>query len=88
MWTPLVRRVSAIILAGMFIGAVYSFGKVDLIGHTLIVAGLFAIIADDGGEKALVRYPWLIPVGYASALSLFLSLYYVAHAVLFGTSLT
>ena len=88
MWTPLVRRVAAIILAGMFIGAVYSFGKVDLIGHTLIVAGLLAIIADDGGKKALVRYPWLVPVGYASALSLFLSLYYVAHAILFGTSIT
>jgi hypothetical protein len=88
MWTPLVRRVAAIILAGMFISAVFTFGKVDLIGHTLIVAGLFGIIADDGGKKALVRYPWLVPVGYASALSLFLSLYYVAHAILFGTSLT
>ncbi len=88
MWSPLVRRVGATILAGMFISAVLEFGKVDLIGHTLIVAALLAIIADDGGKKALVRYPWLAPVGYASALSLFLSLYYVAHALIFGTSLT
>jgi hypothetical protein len=88
MWTPLVRRLGAIILAGMFISAVFEFGKIDLIGHTLIVAALIAIIADNGGEKSLVRYPWLAPVGYASALGLFLALYYVGHAVIFGTSLT
>ena len=57
------RRVAAIILAGMFIGAVVEFGKIDLIGHTLIVAALLAIVADDGGKKELVRYPWLVPVG-------------------------
>jgi hypothetical protein len=88
MWTPLVRRVAAIILAGMFISAVFAFGKVDLIGHTLIVVALLGIIADDGGDRAMVSYPWIAPVAYASALSLFLSLYYVGHAILFGTSLT
>lgn len=88
MWTPLVRRIAAIILATMFISAVITFGKVDLIGHTLIVAGLLAIVADDGGRRSLVRLPWLVPVGYASALTFFLSLYYVAHTMLFGTSLT
>jgi hypothetical protein len=88
MWTPLVYRLAAIILAGMFISAVLAFGKIDLIGHTLIVAALIAIIADDGGKKELVRYPWLAPVGYASALGMFLAAYYVAHAVIFGTSLT
>lgn len=88
MWSPLVHRLGAAILAGMFITAVFEFGKVDLIGHTLIVVALFAIIADDGGKKALVRYPYLMPVGYAAALGLFLAVYYGAHAVLFGTSLT
>jgi hypothetical protein len=88
MWTPLVRRVGAVILAGMFVSAVLEFGKVDLIGHTLIVAALLGIIVDDGGKRALVRYPWLMPVGYTAALGLFLSLYYVAHALIFGTSLT
>jgi hypothetical protein len=87
-WSPLVRRLGATILAGMFIAAVLEFGKVDLIGHTLIIVALFALIADDGGKKALVRYPWLMPVSYGSALALFLAFYYVAHAVLFGTSLT
>ena len=41
MWTPLVRRVAAIMLAAMFVSAVFEFGKIDLIGHTLIVVVLF-----------------------------------------------
>lgn len=88
LWTPLVRRVAAIMLAGMFISAVISFGKVDLIGHTLIVVVLFAIIGDNRGDRQLVKYPWLMPVGYAAALSLFLATYYVAHSVAFGTPIT
>ncbi len=88
LWTPLVRRIGAIVLAGMFISAVFEFGKIDLIGHTLIVVVLLGIVADDGGKRALIRFPWLVPVGYAAALSGFLSLYYVAHAILFGTSIT
>lgn len=88
MWTPLVRRIAAVLLAAMFVSAVAEFGKIDLIGHTLIVVVLFAIIADNGGNRALVRYPWLTPVAYASALSLFLTIYYVAHTLLFGTSIT
>ena len=88
MWTPLVRRMGAVILAAMFVSAVFEFGKVDLVGHTLIVVVLFAIIADNGGKAALVRYPWLVPAAYAGVLSLFLAIYYVAHTLLFGTSIT
>ncbi|HZP75525.1 MAG TPA: hypothetical protein VFB45_05230 [Pseudolabrys sp.] len=85
-WTPLVRRVAAVMLTGMFVSAVAEFGKIDMIGHTLIVAVLLALIADRGSEHKLVRHPWLAPVGYASALAAFLSLYYVAHAAIYGTS--
>jgi hypothetical protein len=88
MWTPLVRRMSAIILAAMFISAVLEFGKVDLIGHTLIVVVLFAIVADRREETIKLRHTWLAPIGYASALAGFLGVYYVAHALLFGSSLT
>ena len=62
MWTPLVRRVAAIMLSAMFISAVFAFGKVDLIGHTLIVVVLFAIIADDRVQAPELRHQWLIPV--------------------------
>jgi hypothetical protein len=88
MWTPLVRRVAAIMLAAMFISAVFTFGKIDLIGHSLIVVVLLAIVGDNRGRHELVRYPWLLPVGYAGALSLFLAVYYAAHSLLFGTPIT
>jgi hypothetical protein len=86
-WSPLVRRVAAIMLTPMFIGAVATFGKVDLIGHTLIVVVLFAIAADNRGSRELVRYPYLMPVGYAAALVLFMAAYYGAHSALFNTAI-
>jgi hypothetical protein len=86
-WTPLVRRVAAVMLAAMFVSAVPEFGKIDLIGHALIVVALLGIIADDAGKAAQLRHAWLIPVGYATALATVLATYYVAHAELFGTSI-
>jgi hypothetical protein len=85
-WTPLVRRIGATILAMMFVNAVYPFGKIDLIGHTLIVVALLGIVADDGGEQARLRDSLLIPVAYVSSLAMFLAAYYFGHAELFGTS--
>jgi hypothetical protein len=85
-WTPLVRRVAAIMLAAMFISAVFEFGKIDLIGHSLIVVALFGIIADNGGMAWRLRDSWLLPVTYAASLALFLSAYYFGHATLFGTA--
>jgi len=86
-WTPLVRRVAAIMLTAMFVSAVVEFGKIDLIGHTLIVVALVGIVADDGGKPLRARDSWLLPVGYAASLALFLATYYVAHAALFGTAI-
>jgi hypothetical protein len=86
-WTPLVRRAGAAMLAAMFISAVFEFGKIDMIGHTLIVVALFGIMADDARQPARLRDSWLLPFGYAAALVLFLAAYYVGHAELFGTSI-
>ncbi len=86
-WTPLVRRVGAIILTAMFVSAVFPFGKVDLIGHTLIVVALLAIVSDNGGKPVTrLRYSWIIPVAYASSLVLFMAAYYFGHELLFGTT--
>jgi len=85
-WTPLVRRIGAIMLAAMFISAVFPFGKVDLIGHSLIIVALFGIVADDGGKQARLRHSWLVPFAYASSLTVFLAAYYLGHKVLFGTA--
>jgi hypothetical protein len=86
LWTPLVRRVAAIMLTAMFVSAVFAFGKIDLIGHALIVVALLGIIADDGAKPARIRDFWLVPAAYAASLALFLATYYMVHAELFGTT--
>ena len=86
MWTPLVRRAGAVILTAMFVSAVFDFGKIDLIGHSLIVVALVGIIADDGARAVTLRDSWLIPFAFASSLAIFLATYYFGHAALFGTT--
>ena len=88
MWTPLIRRVAAILLAAMFASAVFGFGRIDLIGHSLILVVLLAIAADSGGKTVLSRRPWLMPVAYTAALTMFLTGYYFTHALIYGTSIT
>ncbi|MEH3117382.1 MAG: hypothetical protein PGN25_07175 [Methylorubrum populi] len=83
-WTPLVRRASAIILAAIFISAIFEFGKIDAVGHSSIVAVLIAVAADDARVAATRRDVVLAPVYYASALMMFLGVYYLAHGVLYG----
>jgi hypothetical protein len=87
-WTPLVRRAAAIMLAGMFISAVFEFGKLDAIGHAPIIAVLLAIVGDRVSAPATSRMRTLAlaPVCFAVALGGFLALYYGLHAALFGTS--
>ena len=87
-WTPLVRRTAAIILAAVFISAVFEFGKIDAIGHSGIIVVLLGIAADDA--KALVRWraAALAPAVYAVALVIFLGLYYVGHAALYDLPIT
>jgi hypothetical protein len=88
-WTPLVRRAAAIVLAGMFVGAIIEFGKLDAIGHAPIVAVLLAIVGDNVSAPVSnrVRTMALAPVCFAAALAGFLALYYVMHAALFGTAI-
>ena len=54
-WTPLVRRSAAIILASMFVTAALEFGKLDAIGHSAIIVVLLAIAADDRRTRVT---PW------------------------------
>jgi hypothetical protein len=88
-WTPLVRRFSAIVLAAMFVSAIFEFGKIDAIGHAPIIVVLLAIVADDvAAVRSKLRIALLAPIGYCIALAGFLCLYYVAHTLLFGTQIT
>ncbi|MCJ2119694.1 hypothetical protein MKK65_24525 [Methylobacterium sp. J-001] len=83
-WTPLVRRVAAIILAAIFVSAVFEFGKVDAIGHSGIIVVLLGIAADDVRMAVRARDVVLAPAWYGAALAIFLFLYYAGHAALFG----
>jgi hypothetical protein len=88
-WTPLVRRAAAIVLAGMFVSAIFEFGKLDAIGHAPIIAVLLAIIGDNVSAPVVkrMRVLALAPACFVAALAGFLGLYYVMHAVLFGTAI-
>lgn len=83
LWTPLVRRCAALVLAGMFIGACFEFGKLDVIGHAVIVIVLLVLIGDDARMEVRRKHLLLAPVGYATALAMFLVMYYGSHAMLF-----
>ena len=88
LWTPLVRRCAAAILAGMFIAACFEFGKIDLIGHSGIIAVLFAIIADNRRvAENDRRVPVLAPATFCVALAATLFVYYAGHAYLFSTAI-
>jgi hypothetical protein len=87
MWTPLVRRVGAIMLSAMFISAMCTFGKMDLLGHTMIIVVLLAIVGDARPRASVLKDQWLIPLAYVAAVATFLIGYYEIHSVLFGTSL-
>jgi hypothetical protein len=86
-WTPLVRRCAAIILTAMFTSAAIQFGRLDVIGHALIVVVLLGIVGDDAEQvhATKLRGYLLVPITYSAALTFFLGIYYGAHAALFGT---
>jgi hypothetical protein len=87
LWTPLIRRLSAIALLVIFTAAVWPFGRIDLIGHGLIMAILLAVAADHSrsshiliGFKSVTRN---IPVGLAAVMVIFVSGYWGLHAAFY-----
>jgi hypothetical protein len=89
LWTPLVRRLSAVSLFIIFNAAVYPFGRIDLIGHALIMAIIVAIAADP--ERQLHFLPAIrkslasVPGALAVALVIFMSGYWGLHFAFFGS---
>ncbi|MHA6692723.1 CopM family metallochaperone [Devosia sp. A449] len=88
LWTPLVRRLSAISLFFIFNAAVYPFGRIDLVGHALIMAIIVAIAADP--ERQLHFFPKIrkslagVPSALAAALLVFATGYWGLHLVFYG----
>ena len=86
LWTALVRRLSAITLFFIFNAAVYPFGRMDLVGHALIMAVIVAIAADPTPQiRFRIRRPlWTIPASLVAAMLLFSASYWGVHGLLYG----
>ena len=81
LWTPLVRRLAAIVLFATFVSAIFEFGKIDAIGHLPIIAALVVIVVEPSLGRHYPRPFWL-PGCFAVALVVFVTAYCAAHAVL------
>ncbi len=88
LWTPLIRRLSAITLFIIFNAAVYPFGRIDLVGHALIMAIIVAIAADHTRQirflPTLKRSLAGIPAALFATITLFAVSYWGLHIALYG----
>jgi hypothetical protein len=84
LWTPLVRGLAATVLAAMFVSAVFEFGRVDAIGHLMIIVILLTVGADNAPAPRRVA---LAPVCYCAALVVTFAAYYGLHAAIYGTQI-
>lgn len=88
LWTPLVRRLSALALLVIFFTAVYPFGRVDLVGHALIMGTLVLIAADNARlaetGPATGRSFVLVPAALMGTFAIVAASYWGLHAVFYG----
>ena len=86
--TPLVRRLSAIGLLLIFTSAVYPFGRIDMIGHALIMMIIVAIAVDHKRDlnfmNAIRQNVVLLPASLAGFLAVFAISYWGLHAGIYG----
>ena len=88
LWTPLVRRLSSVALLVIFLAAVWPFGRIDMVGHALIMATILLIAADPEREVHFV--PRIkqalagVPLGLATALVVFTTAYWGTHRTIYG----
>ncbi|MEJ5990701.1 DUF305 domain-containing protein [Ramlibacter sp. PS3R-8] len=86
LWTALIRRLSAIALFVIFNAAVYPFGRLDLVGHALIMAVIVIIFADPTPQVrfALRRTLVAIPATLVATMAAFAFTYWGLHHLLYG----
>jgi hypothetical protein len=87
LWTPLVRRLAAAALALLLFAATFDFGKVDGIGHLMIIAILLLVFADPG-KKQSRRRAALTPLVSVAALLAAIFLYAGGHALYYASAQT
>jgi hypothetical protein len=79
-WTPLVRRLAALVLIMLLTAATFDFGKVDGIGHLMIITVLLVVVADPGRQYPGCR-PMLAPLVSSAAWLATVLLYTGGHAL-------
>ena len=88
LWTPLIRRLSSVALFIIFTSAVWPFGRIEIIGHGLIMAILLAVACDQSRQSHILPKFKLpvqnIPVGLAAAMIVFVSGYWGIHIMAYG----
>jgi hypothetical protein len=82
-WTPLVRRLGALALALLLFAATFDFGKIDAVGHLMVIAVLLSVVADPRPEAPHCR-PALAPVVSGTALLAAIFLYAGIHTLYYG----
>jgi hypothetical protein len=82
-WTPLVRRLAAAVLALLLSAVTFHLGKMDGMGHLMIVTILLLVFADPGRKQACCR-PEVAPLVGGTALLALIFLYTGAHALYYG----
>src|SRR5215510_4338775 len=82
-WTPLVRRLGALALAMLLFAATFDFGKIDAVGHLMVIAVLLSVVAEPGAEAARCR-PALAPIASGTALLAAIFLYSGVHTLYYG----
>ena len=85
-WTPMIRRLAALILVAVLTAATFDFGKVDGIGHLMIIAILIVVFAHPGGTHDR-RHPALAPLAGSIALPAVIFLYTGGHALYYGSKI-
>jgi hypothetical protein len=89
LWTPLIRRLSAVTLFVIFNAAVYPFGRIDMVGHALIMAIIVAIFADHTREvhfiPAVKRSLAGVPVALATTMVVLVGAYWGLHSAFYGS---
>ncbi len=84
-WTPMVRRFAAAGLAMLLFAATFDFGKMDGIGHLMLIALLVLVFADPGQKRACCR-PAVAPFVGGTMLLAMIFLYAGAHALYYASS--
>jgi hypothetical protein len=85
LWTPLVRRLAATVLALLLFAVTFDLGKMVGVGHLMLVTILLLVFAHPGRKQAFCR-PIVAPLVGGTALLAFIFLYTGVHALYYGPS--